>query len=35
MLKKGKTGNRDGEKHRKTEVFPCKNRKTALKNDQN
>ena len=35
MLKKGKTGNRDGQKHRKTEVFPCKTRKTALKDDQN
>ena len=35
MLKKGKTGNHNGQQNRKTEVFLCKNRKTDLKNGQN
>ena len=35
MLKKGKTGNHNGQQNRKTEVFHCKNRKTDLENCQN
>ena len=35
MLKKGKTGNHNGQQNRKTEVFHCKNRKTDLENGQN
>ena len=35
MLKKGKTGNHNGQQNRKTDVFHCKNRKTDLENGQN
>ena len=35
MLKKGKTGNHNGQQNRKTEFFHCKNRKTDLKHGQN
>ena len=35
MLKKGKTGNHNGQQNRKIEVFHCKNRKTDLENGQN
>ena len=35
MLKKGKTGNHNGQQNRKTDVFHCKNRKTDLENAQN
>ena len=32
MLKKGKTGNHNGQQNRKTEFFHCKNRKTENPN---
>ena len=35
MLKKGKTGNHNGQQNRKTEVFHCKNRKPDLEIGQN
>ena len=35
MLKKGKTGNHNGQQNRTTDVFHCKNRKTDLENVQN
>ena len=35
MLKKGKTGNHNGQLSRKTEVSHCKSRKTDLDNGQN